>query len=103
MIKRVSFRVSDLKKNVEFYQKYLGATIIKNFEDGNFIFLNFLDHFKGTQIAFSDSKKETLVELLEDKSGEKIDVGTGYGHLAFLTEDIYKTCKEIEENGGNGK
>jgi catechol 2,3-dioxygenase-like lactoylglutathione lyase family enzyme len=30
-----------------------------------------------------------------------VKVGTGYGHLCFLAEDIYGTCKNMTEKGEN--
>jgi catechol 2,3-dioxygenase-like lactoylglutathione lyase family enzyme len=101
-VSSISFRVASVAKNVDFYKSHLSGHLVHSFETGISCSLLTLDTRKGAHVSFTNGNKSTLVELLEEKTPIELKVGTAYGHLAFLSQDIYQTCDEIEKSGGNG-
>jgi lactoylglutathione lyase len=89
----VAYRVKDLQQNIEFFQKFFGCNVIRQVDKENetTAIINFE----------KDDKSTTSIALTASKPAKEYNLGTGYGHLAFLAPDIYETCKSIEEKGGN--
>eukprot|EP00929_Paragymnodinium_shiwhaense_P005065 TRINITY_DN106472_c0_g1_i1.p1 TRINITY_DN106472_c0_g1~~TRINITY_DN106472_c0_g1_i1.p1 ORF type:complete len:411 (+),score=108.62 TRINITY_DN106472_c0_g1_i1:51-1283(+) len=99
-------RVKDPKKSVEFYTKYFGMTVLKqgDYSDFSLYFLGTvpdgetelppgrpvleLTHNHGTE---SDAQ---FVHNSGNEDGRK-----GFGHIGFLVDDVYATCRELEEAG----
>ncbi|MNP60901.1 Lactoylglutathione lyase [compost metagenome] len=70
-------RVSDLQRSLDFYQSALGLkeTHRLEFEDFSLVYLR-------------DIKSGAEVELTWNKGVAAHDLASGYGHLAFVTEDL---------------
>lgn len=85
-------RVRDLNKSIKFYTEVLGLKLHRktDYPGGKFT-LAFLGYGGDT---------EPFLELTYNWDIDKYDLGTGYGHMAFGVEDIYKTCEKIEGLGG---
>ncbi len=87
-------RVGDLEKSLNFYTKILGMNLLrkKDYPTGRFT-LAF--------VGYAPESESTVLELTHNWDQAQYEIGTGYGHVALGVENIYATCKDIAENGGN--
>ena len=88
-------RVLDLEKSIDFYTRHLGMKLLrkKDFPSGQFT-LAFL--------GYGGEAEHTVIELTHNwGQTEPYDLGNAFGHLALGVPDIYKTCKELENEGVN--
>jgi len=83
-------RVSDLKKSECFYCQFLGMKVQrkKDYPEGKFT-LSFL--------GYGDEQSNTMLELTHNWHESDYEKGSGYGHIALAVDDIYQTCKFLEE------
>ncbi|HEX7644427.1 MAG TPA: VOC family protein [Burkholderiaceae bacterium] len=84
-------RVTDLEASLRFYRDALGLEVLRQREypQGRFT-LVFL-------AAPGDS--EAQVELTYNWEPETYTGGRNFGHLAYRVDDIYATCKRLQEHG----
>ncbi len=86
-------RVLDLDKSIEFYQGVLGMRLLKKLEfpDGKFT-LAFL--------GYGPEPTHTVLELTYNwDQKEPYTTGSGYGHIALETSDIYATSNKLKSAG----
>jgi lactoylglutathione lyase len=86
-------RVGDLDRSIAFYTEVLGMTLLrrKDYPGGSFT-LAFL--------GYGPEETHPALELTYNWGVDAYDLGTGYGHIALGVDDIYETCRRIEEKGG---
>ncbi len=91
-------RVKDLDKSLDFYCNKLGLVEVHRMENdkGRFT-LVFLAAPEDAEAA--KEKKAPLVELTYNWDTEDYDGGRNFGHLAYLVDDIYATCKKLKDGG----
>ncbi|PCJ14968.1 MAG: lactoylglutathione lyase [Candidatus Cloacimonadota bacterium] len=80
-------RVLDLDKSLNFYQNALGLMITRrnDYPKGKFSLI-----YLATKVG------EPEIELTYNwDQKEKYSNGKNFGHLAFLVDDIYKTCQKM--------
>ena len=85
-------RVKDLEKSLEFYCEHLGLKELNRFDsdEGRFT-LVFL-------CAQGDDSAQ--IELTYNWDGDDLGEGSrNFGHLAYSVENIYQTCKKLQEGG----
>ncbi len=85
-------RVKDLEKSLEFYCEHLGLKELNRFDsdEGRFT-LVFL-------CAQGDDSAQ--IELTYNWDGDDLGEGSrNFGHLAYSVENIYETCKKLQEGG----
>lgn len=83
-------RVKDLDKTLFFFCDLLGLKEVKR---------NDYPQGKFTLVFLSDGKTEAQIELTHNwGSTEEYDTGRNFGHLAFEVDDIYATCKKLQNN-----
>jgi lactoylglutathione lyase len=91
-------RVADLNTSLDFYCNKLGLVEIsrKDSEKGRFtlVFLAAPGDKKQAQETSSP-----LLELTYNWDPETYSGGRNFGHLAFRVENIYETCKQLQEKG----
>jgi len=87
-------RVGDLEKSLNFYTRVLGMKLLrrKDYPTGRFT-LAF--------VGYGLESETTVLELTHNWDQTQYKLGNGYGHIALGVENIYSTCKDISENGGN--
>ncbi|PCH53281.1 MAG: lactoylglutathione lyase [Cellvibrionales bacterium] len=87
-------RVGDLDKSIAFYTEMLGMQLLRKreFPEGKFT-LAFL--------GYGSEKDNTVLELTHNWETSSYDLGSGYGHIAIGVKDVYATCDEVREKGGN--
>lgn len=84
-------RVRDVEQSLDFYINKLGLieTKRKDVPEGKF-----------TLIFLATAAGEAEIELTHNwGSEEEYDSGRNFGHLAFEVDDIYLTCKKLQESG----
>ena len=96
-------RIQDIDESLNFYCTGLGLVETSRIENekGRFtlIFLA-APH----EIERSKAEKSPLIELTynwpdEDGNVESYEGGRNFGHLAFRVDNIYKTCKHLQDLG----
>ena len=84
-------RVSDLDEALDFWVNKLGLEEIRRYDnEGGRFTLVFL-------AAPGDS--DAQVELTYNWDPEELTGGRNFGHLAFEVDDIYDTCRRLQEGG----
>ena len=87
-------RVNDLKESIDYYQNIFGMKILrqKDYPEAKFS-LAFM--------GYGDEMSNTVIELTHNWDQNKYDHGQAFGHIAIEVDDIYETCKDIKNKGGN--
>lgn len=86
-------RVGDLQKSIDFYTNVLNMKLLRQSENVEYKYtLAFL--------GYGDETDSTVLELTYNWGTTEYNLGTGYGHIAIETDDIYATCEMIKEMGG---
>lgn len=86
-------RVGNLDKSIDFYTKAFGMKLLRrnDYPEGKFT-LAF--------IGYGNEKENTVIELTHNWDTDSYDLGTGFGHIALGTDDIYQACQIAKANGG---
>lgn len=92
-------RISDVDASLRFYCDLLGMEEIRRYDSEKGRFTNiFLAAPDDKESAASD-KRAPLLELTYNWDPEEYGTGRAWGHLAFAVDDIYATCKKLQDNG----
>ncbi|MCF1711121.1 lactoylglutathione lyase [Tabrizicola sp. J26] len=85
-------RVQDLDASIRFYTELLGMYLIKklDFPEGKFT-LAF--------VGYGPEEDNTVLELTYNYDHGPYEIGTGYGHIALETSDIYATAETLRAGG----
>ncbi|MCB0829676.1 MAG: lactoylglutathione lyase, partial [Solirubrobacterales bacterium] len=86
-------RVRDLDKSLDFYTNHLGMTLLRknDFPGGKFT-LAF--------VGYGDESSNTVLELTHNWDQEEpYEIGTGYGHIAFVVDDLDTTLDDLAVQG----
>lgn len=86
-------RVGDLERSIAFYTEVLGMQLLrrKDFPEGRFT-LAF--------VGYGAESEQAVLELTHNWDTPHYDLGTGYGHIALETDDIFATCEAVRAKGG---
>lgn len=91
-------RVSDLDKSLDFYCNKLGLVETRRMdsEGGRYtlVFLSAPGDLPGAK-----ENKAPLMELTYNWDPEEYQGGRNFGHLAFEVDDIYETCRSLQDAG----
>lgn len=91
-------RIRDIAASLKFYCDALGMHEVRRIENekGRFtlIFLAALD-----DDARARSEKAPMLELTYNWDAEDYGSARNFGHLAFLVDDIYATCRRLQDAG----
>lgn len=84
-------RVSDLDESLDFYCNRLGLEEIrrKENEKGRFTLV----------FLAAPGDRDAQVELTYNWDPEDYGEGRNFGHLAYLVDDIYATCRKLMDAG----
>ncbi|AGH82465.1 lactoylglutathione lyase [Psychromonas sp. CNPT3] len=86
-------RVTDLQKSITFYTQVLDMQLLRQSENKEYQYtLAFL--------GYADESQHTVLELTYNWGTTSYDMGNAYGHIAIECDDIYATCKKIQQLGG---
>ena len=91
-------RVSDLDESLDFYCNKLGLIEFsrKDNEKGRFTLI-FLCAPEDKSLA--EESRKPLIELTYNWDKEEYTGGRNFGHSAFKVDNIYETCKKLQDNG----
>ncbi len=88
-------RVLDVDASLDFYTNQLGMVVRRraDYEDGRFslIYLGYNDETEGAVLELTDNWDDT----------DAYSHGSGYGHIAIGSDDIYALCAKLEAAGTN--
>jgi lactoylglutathione lyase len=91
-------RVSDIDQSLDFYCGKLGMVEVRRHEnEGGRFTLVFLaareDEYSGRE------ERAPLLELTYNWDPEDYGEGRNFGHLAFEVDNIYETCRRLQDAG----
>lgn len=88
-------RVRDVDASLDFYTNQLGMVVRRraDYEEGRFslIYLGYNDETEGAVLELTDNWDDTGA----------YSHGSGYGHIAIGSDDIYALCTRLEAAGTN--
>ena len=88
-------RVRDVDASLDFYTNQLGMVVRRraDYEEGRFslIYLGYNDETEGSVLELTDNWDDN----------EAYSHGSGYGHIAIGSDDIYALCAKLEAAGTN--
>jgi len=92
-IAHTMLRVGNLEKSIQFYIDVLGMSVIKRKEypEGRFTLVF---------VGYGPEPTTALIELTYNWDTAHYDIGTGFGHVALIVNNIYELCKTIADKGG---
>jgi lactoylglutathione lyase len=84
-------RVTDIDASLRFYCDALGLKELKrtDYPQGRYTLV----------FLAAPGDESAQVELTHNWDPEAYDAGRNFGHLAYLVDDIYATCRRLAEHG----
>ena len=84
-------RISDVDKSLHFFCDLLGLKEVRRSDRP--------EH--GYMLIFlsADETPDAEIELTYNYEPEEYDGGRNFGHLAFRVDDIYATCRQLQDGG----
>ena len=86
-------RVGDLDRSIDFYTRVLGMNLIRQRENEQY-------RYTLAFVGYGDESEGAVLELTYNWDTSEYDLGSGYGHIAIGSDDIYATCEAIKQAGG---
>lgn len=87
------YRVGNLEKTIKFYTECLGMKLLRQRDIPE-------EKYSNAFLGYGPEDSHFVVELTYNYGVESYDIGTGFGHFAIATEDIYKLVEDIRAKGG---
>ena len=87
-------RVGDLERSIKFYTECFGMKLLRKNENTEY-------KYTLAFIGYGDESEHTVLELTYNWGVDSYDHGSAFGHLAIGVDDIYATCKKLEDAGAN--
>jgi lactoylglutathione lyase len=91
-------RISDVDQSLDFYCNKLGMTEMWRHDNEPGRYTNIFLAAPEDE-GSSKAKKAPLLELTYNWDPEEYGGGRNFGHLAFEVDNIYDTCRKLQENG----
>lgn len=88
------YRVGDLDRTIKFYTECFGMKLLRKRDIPE-------EKYSNAFLGFGPEETNFVVELTYNYGVDKYDIGTGFGHFAIATEDVYKLVEDIRAKGGN--
>lgn len=91
-------RISDVDRSLHFYCDLLGMKVVrrKDYESGRFTLIYLAAKADEDR---AQSEQAPLLELTHNWDPEQYLGGRNFGHLAYEVENIYDTCKHLQDAG----
>ncbi|ONK60988.1 uncharacterized protein A4U43_C08F24820 [Asparagus officinalis] len=87
------YRVGDLERTIKFYTECFGMTLLRKRDVPE-------EKYSNAFLGFGPEDSHFVVELTYNYGVDKYDIGTGFGHFAIATQDVYKLVEDIRARGG---
>lgn len=88
------YRVGDLDRTIKFYTECFGMKLLRKRDVPE-------EKYSNAFLGFGPEQSHFVVELTYNYGVTSYDIGTGFGHFAIATEDVYKMVENIRAKGGN--
>ncbi|KAF6168200.1 hypothetical protein GIB67_011585 [Kingdonia uniflora] len=88
------YRVGDLDRTIKFYTECFGMQLLRKRDIPE-------EKYSNAFLGFGSEESHFVVELTYNYGVDSYDIGTGFGHFAIATEDVYKLVENIRSKGGN--
>jgi len=87
------YRVGDLERTIKFYTECFGMTLLRKRDIPE-------EKYSNAFLGFGPEDSHFVVELTYNYGVDKYDIGTGFGHFAIATQDVYKLVEDIRAKDG---
>lgn len=88
------YRVGDLDRTIEFYTEAFGMKLLRKRDIPE-------EKYSNAFLGFGPEESHFVVELTYNYGVTSYDIGTGFGHFAIATPDVYKLVEHVRSKGGN--
>lgn len=88
------YRVGNLERTIKFYTECLGMKLLRQRDIPE-------EKYSNAFLGYGPEDSHFVLELTYNYGVESYDIGTGFGHFAIATEDIFKLVEDIRAKGGN--
>ncbi|GKV15996.1 hypothetical protein SLEP1_g26711 [Rubroshorea leprosula] len=89
----VVYRVGDLDRTIKFYTECFGMKLLRKRDIPE-------EKYSNAFLGFGPEETNFVVELTYNYGVTSYDIGTGFGHFAIATPDVYKMAEDIRAKGG---
>ncbi|XP_038882184.1 lactoylglutathione lyase GLX1 [Benincasa hispida] len=90
----VVYRVGDLDRTIKFYTECFGMKLLRKRDVPE-------EKYSNAFLGFGPEDSNFVVELTYNYGISSYDIGTGFGHFAIATQDVYKLVEDIRAKGGS--
>ncbi|KAL8198164.1 hypothetical protein R6Q57_029972 [Mikania cordata] len=87
------YRVGDLERNIKFSTEAFAIKLLRKGDVPE-------EKYSNAFLGFGPEDPNFAVELTYNYGVDKYDIGTGFGHFAIATADVYKLAEDIKAKGG---
>ncbi|PIN13587.1 Glyoxalase [Handroanthus impetiginosus] len=87
------YRVGDLDRTIKFYTECFGMKLLRKRDIPE-------EKYSNAFLGFGPEDSHFVLELTYNYGVDKYDIGTGFGHFAIATQDVYKLVENIKAKGG---
>ncbi|XP_028762981.1 lactoylglutathione lyase GLX1-like [Neltuma alba] len=88
------YRVGDLDRTIKFYTECFGMKLLRKRDVPE-------EKYSNAFLGFGPEENHFVVELTYNYGVSSYDIGTGFGHFAIATPDVYRMVEDIRAKGGN--
>ncbi|KAJ7967703.1 Lactoylglutathione lyase [Quillaja saponaria] len=92
---RVMYCVGDLDRSIRFYTECFGMKLLRRRDVPE-------ENYSNAFLGFGPEETNFVVELTCNYGVTSYDVGTGFGHFAIVTPDVFEMCMDIWNKEGLG-
>src|SRR5882724_12389037 len=85
-------RVGDLQRSIDFYTSVMGMKVLRTTDRPE-------QKYTLAFVGYGDEAEHAVLELTHNYDTERYDVGSGFGHVAFGVDDVYRVCDELRAKG----
>ncbi|EPS60521.1 lactoylglutathione lyase, partial [Genlisea aurea] len=87
------YRVGDLDRTIKFYTECFGMKLLRKRDIPE-------EKYSNAFLGFGPEDTNFVVELTYNYGVETYDIGSGFGHFAIATPDVYKFVENVKAKGG---
>ncbi len=87
-------RVGDMQRSIDFYTRVMGMQLLRTTDRPD-------QKYSLAFVGYASNPEQAELELTYNYGTDRYDMGTAYGHVALGVDDIYATCEQIRDRGGN--
>ncbi|KAF5474811.1 lactoylglutathione lyase GLX1-like [Juglans microcarpa x Juglans regia] len=87
------YRVGDLDRAIKFYTECFGMKLLRKRDIPE-------EKYSNAFLGFGSEESNFVVELTYNYGVTSYDIGSGFGHFAIASQDVYKLVEDIRAKGG---